>query len=169
MTLVPATKLGVDVPVPPLATGNKPTTPVVNGNPVALVNVTEVGVPRTGVTSVGDVERTTEPEPVEVVTPVPPLATAKVPATVTAPVVVVEGVRPVVPKLMEVTPLFVIVTAPVALETLIPVPATADVTPVLAIVILPLPLVTLIAVPAVKVDLASVPPVVEPINNWPSV
>ena len=104
MTLVPATKLGVDVPVPPLATGNKPTTPVVNGNPVALVNVTEVGVPRTGVTSVGDVERTTEPEPVEVVTPVPPLATANVPANVTAPVVAVLGVNPVEPAENEVTP-----------------------------------------------------------------
>ena len=32
-----------------------------------------------GVVRVGDVERTTEPEPVEVVTPVPPLATASVP------------------------------------------------------------------------------------------
>ena len=36
--------------------------------------------------------------------PVPPLATAKVPATVTAPVVVVDGVRPVVPKVIELTP-----------------------------------------------------------------
>lgn len=36
--------------------------------------------------------------------PVPPLATAKVPATVTAPVVVVDGVSPVVPKVIELTP-----------------------------------------------------------------
>lgn len=39
-----------------------------------------------------------------VVAPVPPLATANVPASVTAPVVAVEGVRPVVPPLMLVTP-----------------------------------------------------------------
>lgn len=46
VTLVPATKLGVDVPVPPLATGSSPVTPVVSGKPVALVNVPEVGVPK---------------------------------------------------------------------------------------------------------------------------
>jgi hypothetical protein len=62
---VPATKAGVAVPVPPLATGSKPVTPVVNGNPVALVNVTDVGVPKTGVTNVGEVDKaTTVPEPV---------------------------------------------------------------------------------------------------------
>jgi hypothetical protein len=44
---------GVDVkPVPPLATGNVPITPVDNGNPVVLVNVPLVGVPKTGATSV---------------------------------------------------------------------------------------------------------------------
>ena len=37
------------------------------------------------------------------VSPVPPLPTAKVPATVTAPVVAVAGVKPVVPKLILVT------------------------------------------------------------------
>ena len=35
--------------------------------------------------------------------PVPPLATASVPATVTAPVVADDGVKPVVPKLIEAT------------------------------------------------------------------
>ena len=35
---------------------------------------------------------------------VPPLAMARVPATVTAPVVVVAGVSPVVPKVIELTP-----------------------------------------------------------------
>ena len=55
-------------------------------NPTALVpstvqldNVPEVGVPRTGVTNVGLVDKTLEPEPVDEVTPVPPLATARVP------------------------------------------------------------------------------------------
>ena len=39
-----------------------------------------------------------------VVVPVPPLATANVPAKVTTPVLAVAGVKPVVPALNEVTP-----------------------------------------------------------------
>jgi len=66
-------------PVPPLATGSVPVTPVVKGKPVALVSVADVGVPSMGVTSVGLVERTLLPEPVEAVTPVPPLATPSTP------------------------------------------------------------------------------------------
>jgi hypothetical protein len=66
-------------PVPPLATGNVPVTPVVKGKPVALVNVPDVGVPRIGVTSVGLVFNTTEPVPVETDTPVPPLTTGSAP------------------------------------------------------------------------------------------
>jgi hypothetical protein len=81
--------------------GSVPVTPVVKGNPVALVNVTLVGVPKIGVTNEGEVLNTTLPVPVDVVTPVPPLATANVPAKVTAPVVAVFGVRPVVPALNE--------------------------------------------------------------------
>jgi hypothetical protein len=44
--------------------------------------------------------------PVRVVAPVPPLPTAKVPATLTAPLVAVEGVKPVDPKLTDVTVAF---------------------------------------------------------------
>jgi hypothetical protein len=66
-------------PVPPLATGSVPVTPVVKGKPVALVSVADVGIPSIGVTSVGLVERTLLPEPVEAVTPVPPLATPSTP------------------------------------------------------------------------------------------
>lgn len=62
-----------------------------------------VGVPSAGVTSVGLVDSTLLPDPVLVVTPVPPLATAKVPATLTAPLVAVLGVSPVEPKLIVVT------------------------------------------------------------------
>ena len=70
--------VGVAVkPVPPLAIGKVPVTPVVKGRPDALVNVTEVGVPRIGVTSVGEVDNTLLPEPVEVVTPVPPEVVGK--------------------------------------------------------------------------------------------
>ena len=54
----------VVAPVPPLATGNVPVTPVVRGRPVAFVSVTAEGVPRFGVVSVGDVARTMPPLPV---------------------------------------------------------------------------------------------------------
>ena len=75
---VPA--VGVAVPfVPPFAIGSVPVTPVVKGKPVPFVSVTEVGVPKTGVTNVGLVESTLLPEPVLLVTPVPPDATGKVP------------------------------------------------------------------------------------------
>ena len=54
-----------DVPLFRLVTGKLPVTPVVNGNPVPLVNVTLVGVPNIGVTNVGDVAKaTTVPDPV---------------------------------------------------------------------------------------------------------
>lgn len=66
-------------PVPPLATGKVPVTPVVRGSPVTFVSVPEVGVPRIGVTNVGLVDSTLLPEPVEVVTPVPPLRTGTTP------------------------------------------------------------------------------------------
>jgi hypothetical protein len=42
-------------PVPPLATGRVPVTPVVKGRPVQVVNVPEVGVPNIGVVKVGEV------------------------------------------------------------------------------------------------------------------
>lgn len=71
-------------PVPPLATGRVPVTPVVIGRPVQVVNTPLVGVPSNGVTSVADeivglVPNTTAPVPVEVVTPVPPFTTGNVP------------------------------------------------------------------------------------------
>ena len=88
------TPRAVATPVP------RPVMPVDTGSPVALVRVADDGVPRAGVTSVGLFDRTTEPVPVDVVTPVPPLATASVPARVSVPEVVTgppEKVRPVVP------------------------------------------------------------------------
>jgi len=48
----------VAMPVP------KPDTPVLIGKPVALVNTADEGVPKAGVTSVGDVANTLAPEPV---------------------------------------------------------------------------------------------------------
>jgi hypothetical protein len=63
----------VATPVP------RPETPVEIGKPVKLVAVPEAGVPKAGVTNVGLFDRTTAPVPVELVTPVPPFATGKVP------------------------------------------------------------------------------------------
>jgi hypothetical protein len=80
-TLAPEPVLVV-TPVPPLATGSVPVTPVVIGRPVQLVNVPDVGVPKIGDTKVGAFANTTPPVPVEaVVDPVPPLATGRVPVT----------------------------------------------------------------------------------------
>jgi len=56
-----------------------------------------VGFVSTGVVIVGEVLRTTDTVPVLKATPVPPLATARVPARVTAPEVADDGVNPVVP------------------------------------------------------------------------
>lgn len=68
-------------PVPPLAIPRVPVMPVLRGRPVAFVSVAEDGVPNAGVTSVGLVAKTTAPDPVDVVDPVPPFATGKVPVT----------------------------------------------------------------------------------------
>ena len=56
--------LAVVWPVPPLPRPSVPVTPVVKGKPVALVSTPADGVPRSGVTSVGDVANTATPEPV---------------------------------------------------------------------------------------------------------
>jgi hypothetical protein len=118
------------------------------GKPVAFVSVTEVGVPNTGVTKVGEVDKTLLPEPVEVVTPVPPLATAKVPAKVTAPVVAVEGVKPVVPAEKEVTP------PAVPLEAAVILPCASTV----KLVLVYEPAVTAVLASATVPDVVIVPP-----------
>jgi hypothetical protein len=56
------------VPVPPFAIGRVPVTPVVKGKPVAFVRTPLAGVPRAGVTKVGEVANTREPVPVSSVT-----------------------------------------------------------------------------------------------------
>lgn len=84
----------VATPVP------RPETPVEIGRPVQLVNVPDDGVPRTGVTKVGDVDKTTLPDPVEDVTPVPPLATGSVPETcVVRPIFPHDGAVPTPPEI----------------------------------------------------------------------
>ena len=100
-------------------------------------------MPKIGVINVGEVFNTLEPVPVDVITPVPPFATANVPANVTTPLVAVEGVNPVVPPLNVDTPAI----------------------PVAEILILPELFVIPMPVPAVNVVL--VKPVPLPISNAP--
>jgi len=69
--LLKAVMLALLAFVPPFATGNTPVTPVVNGNPVHELNTPLVGVPKAGVTNVGDVAPTKVPEPVEPLSPFP--------------------------------------------------------------------------------------------------
>jgi len=144
---------------------------------VQLLNVPDVGVPRTGVTRAGLVANTNAPVPVSSVTaaarfaddgvprnvatpvpneviPVPPLAIAKVPASVIVPDVVMgepDTVKPVVPP---------------ERATLVTVPPPPLVE---SIVILPAPLVMVMPDPAVSVALVSVLPVLLPISSCPSV
>ena len=92
------------------------TVPAVNpaAVPVILVPTKANGVPKSGVTSVGDVDKTTSPVPVEVVVPVPPLRTGKDPVTLA-----VRSIEPAswslvtLPAPMVVTPVLSIVTSPV--------------------------------------------------------
>jgi hypothetical protein len=84
--------------VPPLAMGSVPVTPVVNGKPVAFVNVPEVGVPRMGVTSVGLVARTTLPVPVVANSPTTPELSYKIRPVVPPVIVVVPTVKPLAPE-----------------------------------------------------------------------
>jgi hypothetical protein len=88
-------------PVPPRAAERVPVVPATIGRPVAFVNVPDVGVPRAGATSVALSDNTTLPVPVEVATPVPPLATERVPvvpATIGRPVALVRVAEEGVPS-----------------------------------------------------------------------
>jgi len=100
----------VATPVP------KPLTPVDIGRPVRLVATPDVGVPSNGVTKVGLVDNTTLPDPVEVVTPVPPCRTVK------------AVVRPVIEVMSELAPLEAalrLVRAFAAVDAPVPPSATA--------------------------------------------
>jgi hypothetical protein len=70
----------VATPVP------RPDTPVLMGSPVALVKVPDAGVPRAGVTRVGEVAKTRLPEPVSSVTAEAKLAEVGVAKNVATPV-----------------------------------------------------------------------------------
>lgn len=102
-SVVNAPVVGVVAPTVPLM--------LMEAVPVRLVTTPLAGVPRAGVTSAGDVARTTDPVPVDVVTPVPPFSTASVPERVIVPALVMgppDVAKPVVPPDMA-----TLVTVPV--------------------------------------------------------
>lgn len=103
----------VATPVP------SPDTPELIGNPVAFVSVPLAGVPRAGVTSVGDVASTALPDPVLVVAPVPPFNTGSaVPESETARVpLVVTGEPATLRNVGTVSATDVTVPAPASLQS----------------------------------------------------
>lgn len=78
--------LSVAAPDPPFPTGSVPVTPVLSGKPVRLVATPLAGVPRAGVTRVGDVANTSAPVPVSLVTAAIRLALDGVAKNVATPV-----------------------------------------------------------------------------------
>ena len=111
-----------------------PVTPVLRGKPVQLVSVPLEGVPSTAedidglvstaLSSVGAVDRTLLPDPVDVVTPVPPFRTFNTPPRVYVPEVVIAG--------GEVKPLMVNPVLPAPSATLVTVPEDVAVTQLVA-------------------------------------
>ena len=93
-SVIAVAKLELDGVAKNVATPDpNPLTPVEIGKPVPFVKVTDVGVPKIGVTNVGLVDKTKLPEPVELVTPVPPCATSMVVALQIPEVIVPTEVK----------------------------------------------------------------------------
>jgi hypothetical protein len=133
-------------PVPPLATGNVPVTPVDNGKPVALVNVPLCGVPNIGVTNVGLVARTLLPVPVLVTLEMFLLASKANAVDAVKPVNVVVPLMLAVATLAVVMPAVVIVAVPITAVVMLAVVTLAVVTAMFVSVTLPLLTVTLASV-----------------------
>ena len=124
----------VATPVP------RPLTPVLIGNPVALVSVAEEGVPSAGVTRVGDVAKTNEPEPVSSVTAAAKLALDGVASHVATPVPRPLMLLGLIPVQFDRLPLLGVPSAPLnvtnapaeptltakAAKTPVPVPVRAE-------------------------------------------
>ena len=84
------------VPVPPLAIGSVPVTPELKGRPVADDKTKVEGVPKLGVTKVGEVAKTAEPLPVSSVKAAARFADDGVPRKVATPLP--KDVIPVPPE-----------------------------------------------------------------------
>ena len=93
--------------------------------------------------------------PVNVVAPVPPLPTIRVPARLTAPVVALLGVRPVLPPLNEATVLEVVANVPLVGNVTDVVPVTVNVVPNDPVIVRVL--ATLLATPVPPLVAASTP------------
>jgi hypothetical protein len=159
--VVPAEKEVTPEPEPEIADWTK----AVVASCVVFVPATAVGAVGTPVNA-GAIERTTDPVPVLVITPVPPFATARVPASVIAPLVAEAGVKPVVPAEKEDTPVLVIVATPLVVDTDIPVPAVAERRPVLETVATALVVLTPIPVPATTEVIEVLEAGCSKINHW---
>ena len=94
--------------------------------PVIFVPTNTDGVPKAGVTKVGDVDSTVLPVPVEVVTPVPPCRTVK------------AVVRPVIEVMSELAPLAAALKLVLALAAVdAPVPPSATAKSVMPVIVPP--------------------------------
>lgn len=98
----PRQNVAVLAPVPLLRweIAKSPVTPVGSGRPVAFDSVIELGVPSAGVTRVGDVEKTTFPVPVLVVSAVPRFAEVGVASQVEMPAAGTNATNPPEPSLV---------------------------------------------------------------------
>lgn len=124
---------------------------------VQLLNVPEVGVPKTGVVNDGLVERTTFPLPVEVVTPVPPLTTGNaVPDNVIANVPLVVIGEPATDK-NDGTVAATLVTVPAPLPLNVVQSAELSTPLLLAEAVGTFNVITGVVVPLATVELKSVP------------
>lgn len=101
---VPSPRQNVDVlarvPLLRCETARLPVVPVARGRPVALVNTTALGVPRAGVTRVGELAKTAAPVPVSSVRAVAKFAEVGVVNHVAIPAAGVSALNPPEPLLV---------------------------------------------------------------------
>ncbi len=125
----------VVAPVPPFAIGKVPVTPVVNGKPVALVKVNDVGVPKFGVVKIGDVKvlfvKVSVPARVaEVAEAAGKVIAVPVPATAGAEIVAVPDVDPAnATEVAEATPKVGVTNVGEVANTKAPEPVSSLMTP----------------------------------------
>ncbi len=121
--------MAVVAPVPPFAIGKVPVTPVVKGNPVALVNTPDAGVPKAGEVNVGEVKvllvNVSVPSKVAKVPVADGSVIVVVPATAGAAKVAVPEVAPAKATLVaDATPKIGVTKVGEVLNTTVPVPVS---------------------------------------------
>lgn len=156
----------VEAPVPPLAKGKIPVTPVVKGKPVALVKVPDAGVPNTGAVKVGEVKVLLVSVSVPAKVAKVPDAAGKViavfvPATAGAEIVAVPEVDPAkATDVADATPMVGVTKVGEVAKTKAPEPDSSDITPAnsadvvadnaLNLLVVYTPLVTVAAFPEIE-------------------